>query len=366
MVAKLASPAPLLSLGQAPFPVATAVGPSYYLIYVNSEFCRLVHQAEEDLLGKPFREVLGERVECMALLNRVYRSGKSETYMERDDTAAGPAFWSYTMWPVIADEPAVGIMIRLAEIETVYEKTLAMNEALIIGSLRQHELMAAATLSNTLLEMEARHHKQRELDAHTLTNEISHRIKNNLQIVMNMIDSESKRALPLCAPAYEIMHSRIEAIASLYDLMSHSSHGKSVALGAYLGEIAEAMTRSLLATGSRIRISVQAESVSIDPNRAVPFGLLVNELTTNAIKHAFPHGTGSVELNLRQIGDQIELTVADDGVGMQDLYSVQTSRKHGADYVAIFVRQLGGTLALPEPIGIGATVRIRFPLLASA
>jgi two-component sensor histidine kinase len=256
-------------------------------------------------------------------------------------------------------------MIQPAGTAALYEKTLAIKEALVIGSLRQHELAAAARLSNTLLEMETRHHKQRELDARMLTNEISHRIKNNLQIVMNMIDMEARQAPSVCAQAYETMHARIEAIASLYDLMSQSRHGKSVALDAYLREIAKGLSESLLGTASRIDIRVQAETVDIDPHRAVPFGLLVNELTTNAIRHAFPGGRGTVELSVQQIDDHVELTVIDDGVGIRNKYSAQTSRKHGADYVAVFVRQLGGTLALSGSEAIGTNVRIRFPVLAS-
>ena len=90
--------------------------------------------------------------------------------------------------------------------------------------------------------------------------------------------------------------------------------------------------------------------MEIDPDRAVPFGLLVNELATNAIKHAFPDGTGRVVLSVEQVGDQIELTVADDGVGMKDKDSVKIPEKRGSDYVAIFVRQLGGTI-VPSSLG---------------
>jgi two-component sensor histidine kinase len=362
MVTKLASLAPNPSLEQAPFPVATVEGPSHVLTYVNSAFCRLVQKDEEDLLGKPFREAWVGGSGCVALLNRVYGSGNSESYMERDHT--GPAFWSYTMWPVIADETTVGVMIHVIETAPLYEETLAINEALVIGSLRQHELTAAATLSNAQLQTETRDHKQRELDARKLTNEISHRIKNNLQIVVNLIETEAKRAPALCAQGYEAMHVRIGAIASLYDLMSQSSHGQTVALDAYLRKIARAMSESLLGSSSNIQIKVEGKTVDIDPDRAVPFGLLVNELATNAVKHAFPRGTGSVVLSAQQIGDQIELVVADDGVGMKDKYSVQTSERHGADYVAIFVRQLGGTLALAASEGTGTIVRIRFPLIA--
>jgi two-component sensor histidine kinase len=103
--------------------------------------------------------------------------------------------------------------------------------------------------------------------------------------------------------------------------------------------------------------------LEIDPDRAVPFGLLVNELATNAIKHAFPSGTGRIVLSVEQAGDQIELTVADDGVGMKDKDATKVPEKRGSDYVAIFVRQLGGTIVPSELEGPGTTVRIRLPLL---
>jgi two-component sensor histidine kinase len=243
-------------------------------------------------------------------------------------------------------------------------KMLAMNEALVIGSLRQHELTAAATLSNDQLQTEAGGHRERERDAWALTNEISHRIKNNLQIVVGLIQHEASRAAAPCVQGYEAMQARIGAIAKLYDVMSQSGHGQAVALRAYLGQIAEAVSASAVGANSSIKVEVNAESVDIDPHRAVPFGLLVNELATNAIKHAFPGGTGSVVLSVRQIGDQIELEVADDGVGMQDKYLAKTSERRGSDYVAIFARQLGGTLVRLGSQGTGTIVRLRFPLVA--
>jgi two-component sensor histidine kinase len=88
-------------------------------------------------------------------------------------------------------------------------------------------------------------------------------------------------------------------------------------------------------------------------------GLLVNELATNAIKHAFPDGTGRVVLSARRIGDQIELDVADDGVGMKTKDLANASG--GGAYVATFVRQLSGTLTVLESEEHGTTVRTRLP-----
>jgi PAS domain S-box-containing protein len=208
--------------------------------------------------------------------------------------------------------------------------------------------------------------KQRERDALTLTNEISHRIKNNLQIIVGLIAYEASWTAEPCVHGYQAMQARIGAIAQLYDLISQSSRGRTVAVDAYLREIAKTMSASLLGDASGITIEVKAEPVEIDPERAVPFGLLVNELGTNAVKHAFPGGTGRVVLSVEQAGDQIELTVADDGVGMKAEGSVKIPEKRGSDYVAIFVRQLGGTIIPSASEEVGTIVRIRLPLLLVA
>src|SRR6202035_5856029 len=128
---------------------------------------------------------------------------------------------------------------------------------------------------------------------------------------------------------------------------------RTVAVDAYLRGIAKAMSASLIGNMSGIKIEVKAEPLDIDPDRAVPFGLLVNELATNAIKHAFPEGTGTVVLSVEQVGDPIELTVAEDGVGMTEKDSARTSEKRGSDYVAIFVRQLGGAIVPSRSEGTG-------------
>ena len=204
--------------------------------------------------------------------------------------------------------------------------------------------------------------KQRERDALSLTNEISHRIKNNLQIIVGLISFEVRSTSKPCVQGYRSMQLRIGAIAQLYDLISHSSHSGAVSLDGYLREIATSVSASLLGMASQIGIHVEAEPLEIDPERAVPFGLLVNELATNAIKHAFPQGAGRVVLSAKQVGGDVELVVADDGIGMQETSAAKAPEKRGADYVAIFVRQLGGSIMAPDTTRAGTTVTVRFPL----
>jgi PAS domain S-box-containing protein len=204
--------------------------------------------------------------------------------------------------------------------------------------------------------------KQRERDALTLTNEISHRIKNNLQIIVGLIAFEVRSTPKPCVQGYRSMQTRIGAIAQLYDLISHSSRGGAVAVDGYLREIAKSAAASLLGKTSRIKIEVEAEPLEIDPERAVPFGLLVNELVTNAIKHAFPGDVGRVMVRAVQLGDDMELSIADDGIGVPRIEAVKSPEKRGGDYVAIFVRQLGGLVLPPEADVSGTTVRVRLPL----
>jgi len=205
--------------------------------------------------------------------------------------------------------------------------------------------------------------KQRERDAEMLTNEISHRIKNNLQIIVGLIAFEARSTPAPYVQGYKAMQARIGAIAQLYDLISHTSGGRTIAVDSYLRQIAKTMSASLLGPASGIEIEVKAEALEIDPDRAVPFGLLVNELATNAIKHAFPGGTGRVVLSVQRVGDQIELSVADNGVGMKDRALPKILEKRGSDYVAIFVRQLGGTITAAGSEGTGTLIKIRLPLL---
>lgn len=132
--------------------------------------------------------------------------------------------------------------------------------------------------------------KQRERDALSLTNEISHRIKNNLQVIVGLIAYEAKWTAAPCVQGYKTMQARIGAIAQLYDLISQTSLGRTVAVDAYLREIAKAMSASLLGNTSGIEIEVEGEALEIDPDRAVPFGLLVNELATTPSSTLFLTG----------------------------------------------------------------------------
>lgn len=350
------------SFDHAPWAVIASSGEAHIVRYANPEFCRLIDKAQEEVVGRRLDGMAPQTDEFLGHLDRVFRTGEAASYTSEEQAPPLPLFFSYTLWPVMADGRTAGVMIKVNETGPLHETRQAISQALLLGALRQHELVAAAGSENVQLQAEITERKQLEHDANLLTREVSHRVKNNLQVIVALIANEIKRTPAPWVQGYEAMQDRIVAIAHLYDLMSQSSRGHVVALDAYLTEIAKSLSASLLGETSGIRIAIEAEALEIDSERAVPLGLLVNELGTNAVKHAFPGGVGLVTLVVRRIGNEIELLVTDDGIGLAAQGQASKPGKHGSDYVAIFVRQLRGTLDRSGTPGAGTTVRIGFPL----
>jgi two-component sensor histidine kinase len=349
------------SFDQAPWAVTELSGDAHLVRYANPAFCRLMNKAPDDVIGVPFEGLLPTSDECVNRLNRVYRTGVPESYIGDDKGGEFPLLYSCHLWPVQADGRTAGVMVQVTETGPLHETRQAISQALLLGALRQDELIETTDLANLQLHSEIRGHKQRELDARSLTHEVVHRVKNNLQVIAALIGLEIRRAQEPCVQGYKVMRDRIMAIAQLYDLMSQSTGSRTVDLDGYVREIAKTLTASLLGSESGIRIIVEAEPLTIDSERAVPFGLLVNELTTNAIKYAFPQGNGTVSLSLRKAGTDIELRIADNGIGVPASEHAITPGKHGSDYVAIFVRQLEGSLSRVSSPGGGTSFNIRFP-----
>jgi PAS domain S-box-containing protein len=146
----------------APLPMVIVEAPSHIVRYVNPAFCRLMDKSAEHLVGKQFCELVPESDECVELLDRVFRSGKSESYTGREHSRTRPVFWSYTMWPIVANKRPLGVMIQLAQTEQFHGQTVAMNQALMIGSVRQHELAEAAEKLNAQLQTEITERKRVE------------------------------------------------------------------------------------------------------------------------------------------------------------------------------------------------------------
>ena len=146
----------------APLPMAMVEGSGHFVRFINPAFCQLLDVRKDDVLGLRLGDLLPKNDKCLALLDRVSRTGMPASHTEEEHSTTHPLFWSYTMWQVIAHERPQGIMIQVTETAELREKTLAMNEALMLGSVRQHELTEASNTSNASLQIEISERKLAE------------------------------------------------------------------------------------------------------------------------------------------------------------------------------------------------------------
>ena len=160
--------------------------------------------------------------------------------------------------------------------------------------------------------------------------ELQHRVKNNLQMITALIRMEA-RSLPdgEAGMRFERLAGRIGALALLYNALAGEGIGETVDLGAYLSQVASSVMQAHAVEGMRLEIRVDTWPVSI--NVAMPTGLVVNELMTNALKHAFVGRSGGT-ISLTSTVDEAgcNVIVADDGIGMADGASWPTAGKLGA------------------------------------
>lgn len=150
------------SLQHAPVALVMVEEPGHIVRYGNPVFCRLVGKPLEQLLGRAFGDVLPDAAACLEVLDRVSSTGTAESHSEWEHPQFHPGLGSFMAWPVAGDEHPAGAMIQMSVSTSLREKTVAMNEALMLGALRQHELAEEAAALNTHLQREIVERKQAE------------------------------------------------------------------------------------------------------------------------------------------------------------------------------------------------------------
>jgi signal transduction histidine kinase/DNA-binding response OmpR family regulator len=196
-----------------------------------------------------------------------------------------------------------------------------------------------------------------------LLKELHHRVKNNLQVITSLLEMQARttsdrQELSSLSEA----RNRISAIAEIHELLYQSGSLSQVDLAAYARRIVRHVV-SLYAERSRIDTSVAGDAITVDLARAVPFGLLLNELVSNACKHAFPPGAGgALSVRLQQDDAHLRLQVEDDGVGLPAGLTERPPSTLGLQLVRMLAKQLGATVRFDSPGGTAVDVRIPLEL----
>jgi two-component sensor histidine kinase len=210
----------------------------------------------------------------------------------------------------------------------------------------------------------AREHQLRESLAQkeVLVREIHHRVKNNLQLVMSLLNLHARRIRdPRAEAAFADARSRINALATLHRRLYESENLQHVELRWFLEDLCVELRRGGLPGNRDIDLSVHAPDEVIGPEMAVPLGLLVTEAITNAYKHAFQgRRDGRIEvLVTRESDSHLNVTVRDNGSGFDPAAPPESGGGLGRPLIDAFVRQLHGELSIHTEQG--TALQVRFP-----
>jgi len=193
-----------------------------------------------------------------------------------------------------------------------------------------------------------------------LLKEIHHRVKNNLQIVMSLLNSQSAYIdnEPALTAIHDSQH-RVHAISLIHQKLYNSENVSSIDISFYIRELVSYL-RDSFNTGQRIRFELNIEKLEMDAGQAVPLGLILNEAITNSIKYAFPDGRdGVISISLTTTNShQYLLKISDNGIGMPHHFDINKSGSLGMNLIAGLSEDLEGSFSIES--NHGTTLKITF------
>jgi two-component sensor histidine kinase len=192
-----------------------------------------------------------------------------------------------------------------------------------------------------------------------LLKEIHHRVKNNLQVISSLVNLQASRAEDRqVTAAFEETRSRVYSIGTIHEMLYRSGSFASIDLADYARKLVPELVRFYDAN-ERVRVEIAGDTLTLELERAVPFGLILNELVSNVCKHAFPHGqAGDMVVSFCHNGGSLAMSVADSGVGLPMDFEFHKASSLGLQLVRNLARQLRATVGIHSENGTKVTVTI--------
>ena len=194
-----------------------------------------------------------------------------------------------------------------------------------------------------------------------LLREVNHRIKNNLQIISSLLDIQAGSVEdPHIVEMFMDIQNRVISMALIHETLYQSGNLRMVNFAVYIRTLAEQIFRSYNIATDRIALQIRADEVMLDTNQAIPCGLILNELLSNCLKHAFPgERRGEVYIELRSdAAAQVTMLVRDTGIGLPSGMDSSHPETLGLQLVYSLTEQLGGRLETES--NDGTTVKLTF------
>ncbi len=204
---------------------------------------------------------------------------------------------------------------------------------MILIDMTEH-IKSAQELNNALHEKEV------------LLKEIHHRVKNNMQVISSLLSIQAANITePHALEAFEESRNRIRSMALIHESLYRSDNLAQIHFGYYVDNLAKSLYRSMQTDMSKINLKVNISDVFIDIASAIPCGLLLNELITNSLKHAFTNlNSGVIAIHFEKLDHSFKLVYQDNGRGLPENLDIAHSNTLGLELVQSLTKQLKGTL----------------------
>lgn len=303
----------------------------------------------EDELLKPIEIERRSRIRQVLSGIETYREGGIEplTIAER------PGFVAYA-----SSEYGTFSIVVTADSEKLYNQINSRAFQFVLGAFGLALLISLGTfvlvreLVHEAERLEAMRRQQRVeledslIEKEVLLKEIHHRVKNNLQVVSSLLRLQLRSSKnPVVAEAFHESERRIQSISLLHELLYGSGNIAKVSMQAYISDLCKKLCNSF-GVGESITLDIESDEIFFELAQALPVGLLINEVVTNSIKHAFPNGSdGCIKISFRLLSNgKYELKIGDNGIGY-GCVPAEIPKSLGARLILMLTRQLRGKMS---------------------
>ncbi len=319
---KLDMPGLCRSLAESsPMPMAAVEGAGHIVRYVNPVFCLLIGKTREELIGNGFSGIAPTGNECLSLLDRVYQTGRAEIHTEQEESASDPLYWSYAMWPAVAaDGRVVGVMFQVTETTPFHQQATAMNQALMVASMRQHELTEEAETLNEQLRRANEDLKQFAFAAGHDLQEPLRMITSYSQLLVKGYPDQLDGEAAICVDFITKGAKQMRDL--LADLLSYAEAGADrgeADESIDLNTIFEKVKQNLKVAIDESSALVTSEHLPIVEGQQAHFVQLFQNLIGNAIKYREGRSP-RIDVSAEQRDSGWRFAVNDDGVGIAPEY----------------------------------------------
>ena len=223
-----------------------------------------------------------------------------------------------------AEEPRIAVTaLKHGAFDYVVKDVQGTFLEFLVTSIRQSQVQLRLQRDReaALQELQASRDRLEQLAAQQalLLQEVNHRIANSLQLISSLIELQARKVVDADArEALKRAAERVEAVTLVHRRLYTSNDVEFVAMDQYLEGLVDELRRAVAGEDRGGTITFRADPIRLEPDKAVPVGLIVNELVTNALKYAYPDSGGEIRVLFRQAPDGVHLVVEDDGVGYQE------------------------------------------------